>query len=126
MEELKEIMHFISGFHRELGIADDEVSFLNGIKEKDRLLAYLGCTRTKTGSHRDLKRQGRRWSIPSASSGRSRTAIRNWRKKPGKRSAAPMKRPSGTFSGIYEGSSGGKKFRLKMIIQRTVCNRRMC
>lgn len=36
-------MHFISGFHRELGIADDEVSFLNGIKEKDRLLAYLGC-----------------------------------------------------------------------------------
>ena len=43
MEELQEIMHFISGFYKELGIADDEVSFLNGIKEKDRLLAYLGC-----------------------------------------------------------------------------------
>ena len=36
-------MHFISGFHRELGIADDEVSFLNGVKDKARLLAYLGC-----------------------------------------------------------------------------------
>ena len=36
-------MKFISGFHRELGIADEEAEFLNRIRDKGRLLSYLSC-----------------------------------------------------------------------------------